>query len=118
MKWLPIAVLLTVFALPAVTVDAKNQRQKSDVNETDMALANLVDYKLQNGYMRIKVLTAGCTGVTSFKVVADSSSENSLKVLRVKPDECGMKLRPIELQYSIRHLGLDINQTINIVNIN
>lgn len=105
--------LLLGLLLVAVTSVVKSNNMTSSDGST---LANLVDYKLIDGYMTIKVLTEGCTGVNSFKILSDSQSDNGIKVLRVKPDQCGMKPRVIELQYSIRHLGININQSVNLLN--
>jgi len=89
---------------------------KYSENADEPELAHIVSYELDKGFMTIKVLTSGCTGVHSFKVVADSKAANRVKVLRVKQDKCRLTTRPIELQYSIRHLGLDINRLVSVLN--
>jgi len=86
-------------------------------NTDEPELAHIVSYELDKGFMTIRVLTSGCTGVHSFKVVADSKAANRVKVLRVKQDKCRLTTRPIELQYSIRHLGLDINRVVSVLNL-
>jgi len=109
-------VLLCVFLI-LCSVTSVNASWMGDSNKsTKPILAHLVSYELVKGFMTIRVLSSGCTGVHSFKVVADSKIDNRVKVLRLRPDNCRMKERPIELQYSIRHLGLDISRTINVLN--
>ncbi len=116
MKRLILSMVFSVFMIPSANADRTRISEEFNANSNGVKLAHLVDYEVVDGYMTIKVLTAGCTGINSFKVVADNHKANSLKVLRIKRDECGMKLRPIKLQYSIRHLGLDINQSISLIN--
>jgi len=99
------------------SVTCVNASKMDDANKLKNAqLAQLVSYELLKGFMTIRVLTSGCTGVNSFRVVADNQLDNQIKVLRLKPDNCRMKSRPIELQYSIRHLGLDLSRPINVLN--
>ena len=81
-----------------------------------LGVTRLVNYELDSGYMVIKVLSSGCTGTHSFKVEVENQELNLIKVMRIKKDECGMKPRSIELQYSIRHLGLDLRQPIKLLN--
>jgi hypothetical protein len=116
MQKLILAAVSSLIMISSFSVTAYGRTMANNEVKANMVMADLVDYELDNGFMTIKVLTAGCTGVNSFKVIADTSEENALRVMRVKRDQCGMKLRPIELQYSIRHLGLDSNQSINILN--
>jgi hypothetical protein len=107
-KYILITVLLTL-SIVGSNAEALSKSETYSSNSVE----KLVNYELVNGYMTIKVLTAGCTGINSFKIVADG---NELSVVRVKQDACGMKPRPMTLRYSVRHLGLDDSQAINIVN--
>jgi hypothetical protein len=106
-------VLLIMILLSVLSSNSYALSKGAGYSGNNTEMAKLVNYELDNGYMTIKVLTAGCTGINSFKIVAKG---NELSVLRVKQDECGMKPRPMTLRYSVRHLGLDSSQTVNIIN--
>lgn len=80
------------------------------------ALAKLVSYELNDGYIEITAISNGCTFVNSFEVQVNAPGENQLKVVRVKPDLCRMKQRKVALQYSYKHLGLNLKENITVVN--
>lgn len=80
------------------------------------ALAKLVSYELNDGYIEITAMSNGCTFVNSFEVQVNELGENQLKVVRVKPDLCRMKQRKVALQYSYKHLGLNFKEDITVVN--
>lgn len=79
-------------------------------------LADLVSYELQDGYIQITALSRGCTFINSFEVQVNDSKENELKVVRVRPDLCQMKTRRVALQYSYKHLGLDLDENVTVIN--
>ncbi|MCW8880156.1 MAG: hypothetical protein OQK51_24125 [Kangiellaceae bacterium] len=91
-------------------VTSDNMSLKSD--ET----AVLTDYDVKNGFITIQAVGYGCTFFDSFKVKVSDRENNELKVVRTRPDECGMKPRNISLQYSFKHLGLDLNKSIQVKN--
>jgi len=108
--------LLAIVVLSgSACVNASKITDGKDFGEPQMA--HLVSYELSKGFMTIRVLTSGCTGMNSFKVVADKKIDNGVKVLRIKQDNCRLKTRPIELQYSIRHLGVDIRRAVSVLNV-
>ena len=105
-------ILITVLLTLSIVSSGVKALSKSEAYGAS-SVEKLVNYELVNGYMTIKVLTSGCTGINSFKILADG---NELSVVRVKKDSCGMEPRPMTLRYSVRHLGLDDSQAVNIVN--
>ena len=78
--------------------------------------AVLTDYDVKNGFITIQAVGYGCTFFDSFKVKVSDRENNELKVVRTRPDECGMKPRNVSLQYSFKHLGLDLNKSIQVKN--
>ena len=79
-------------------------------------LATLNSYQIDNGFITIETTGYGCTFFNSFKVEVAEGIDNGLTVLQVNPDKCGMKPRPVSLQYSFRHLGLDLEKTVLVTN--
>ncbi|TQV75121.1 hypothetical protein FLL45_09290 [Aliikangiella marina] len=79
-------------------------------------LATLNSYQIDNGFITIETTGYGCTFFNSFEVQVADNIENGLKVVQVNPDKCGMKPRPVSLQYSFKHLGLDLDKKIAVTN--
>jgi len=86
-----------------------------DVNKSN-DIAVLTDYELKDGFITIQAVGYGCTFFNSFKVEKADHQDNSLEVVRTKPDNCGMKPRNVSLQYSFKHLGLDMDKNIQVIN--
>ena len=85
-------------------------------SEKNGEMAVLTDYKIQGAFITIKVKSNGCTYYNSFKVELASEEDNAIKVVVVKPDECSMKERVVSLQYSFKHLGLDLDKAVQLKN--
>ncbi|MGX5200995.1 hypothetical protein [Aliikangiella sp. IMCC44632] len=79
-------------------------------------VAVLTDYELKDGFITIQAVGYGCTFFNSFKVEVADKQENSLEVVRTRPDNCRMKPRNVSLQYSYKHLGLDLNRFVEVKN--
>lgn len=79
-------------------------------------IAVLTDYQLKDGFITIKAVGYGCTFFNSFKVEVADRSENALEVIRTRPDNCRMKPRNVSLQYSFKHLGLDLTKQVEVTN--
>ena len=71
---------------------------------------------LLNGYIKITALSKGCTFFNSFEVKKSDQSESSIEVVRVRDDNCSMKPYNVDLQYSFRHLGIDKNVSVGVIN--
>ena len=78
--------------------------------------AKLVNYSFDERFVHIEVLSYGCTLITSFELELVDKENNSLQVIRKKPDNCKVKPIKIALDYAFRHLGVDNSRPINIVN--
>lgn len=78
--------------------------------------ARLVNYSFDERFVHIEVLSFGCTLITSFELELVDKENNSLQVIRKKPDNCKVKPIKIALDYAFRHLGVDNSRPINIVN--
>lgn len=83
-------------------------------SSTDVAV--LSDYELKNGFITIRTIGNGCTFFDSFRVEVEDLADNELKVVRTRPDNCAMKKRTVSLQYSFKHLGLDLEKQIKVSN--
>jgi len=79
-------------------------------------MAVLTDYELKDGFITIKAVGHGCTFFDSFRVEVADKTDNSIKVVRTRPDECGMNTRNVSLQYSFKHLGLDLEKEVQVNN--
>ena len=85
-------------------------------SHADLQLAELTDYELKDGFIVIKTVSNGCTFFDSFKVKVADQKRNAMKVVTVKSDECSMKPHLVALQYSYRHLPIDENKEIRLIN--
>ena len=88
----------------------------SDDKNHSEVIAVLTDYELDDGFITIQAVGYGCTFINSFKLAVADVSDNSLEVIRTRPDKCRMKPRNVSLQYSYKHLGLDLNRQISVRN--
>lgn len=88
----------------------------SGSHSTQENSASLISYTIEEDYIHFDVVSHGCTMMTSFELRLVSEKENSLEVVRVRPDFCRIKPIKMSLNYSFRHLGLDLNRPINLVN--
>jgi len=89
---------------------------RSAIKVNNEPLAKLISYQVKSGHLYFTTTSHGCTFVDSFKLARANSGENLLKVVQVKPDLCRMKKYPVTLQYSVKHLGLDKNKPVALVN--
>ena len=78
--------------------------------------AKLVNYRFDERFVHIEVLSYGCTVITSFELELVDKETNSLRIIRMKPDNCKVKPLKIGLNYAYRHLGVDNSRPIKIVN--
>ncbi len=78
--------------------------------------AKLINYTFDDRFVHIEVLSYGCTFITSFELVLVDKVNNSIEVIRKKPDNCKVAPIKISLDYTFRHLGVDSSRPINIVN--
>ena len=99
-------------AVGACQTTNNRHQQSNEANE----VAELVDYTLENGYIKITALSKGCTFFNSFEVKKSDQSESSIEVVRVRDDNCSMKPYNVDLQYSFRHLGIDKNVSVGVIN--
>jgi hypothetical protein len=88
----------------------------SEDDQQSKDVAVLTDYKLDNGFITIEAVGYGCTFFNSFAVELADRESNALEVVRIHPDNCGMKPRNVSLQYSFKHLGLDLDKTVRVKN--
>jgi len=105
--------LLAVLML--VLVAGCSHTMKSN-NESEAVLAVLSDYRVNNGFITIDILSKGCTFYNSFKVQASEVSSNMLEVVRVNTDKCSMKPRKVALTYSFRHTGIALDKKVHVRN--
>lgn len=109
--------ILGLFTLVVMTGCSSLQSFASLNDSEDKAeAAVLTDYQLSNGFITIQAVGYGCTFFDSFKVAVADKSSNSLEVVRTRPDNCRMKPRNVSLQYSYKHLGLDLDRNIHVKN--
>jgi len=112
MKNIKLALLLLCSLLSAC---AGINREILKDNQFEPELAHLTGFNVNDGFLSIDVLSFGCTFKTSFQLELVSKKENSLKVLRTKPDECMMGKRKVSLNYSYRYLGLDHSKPLMVI---
>jgi len=86
------------------------------LSNSQRELAKLVSYSFDERFVHIQVLSYGCTLITSFELELVDKENNSLQVIRKKPDNCKVKPIKVSLNYAYRHLGVDSSRPINIVN--
>ena len=104
---------VSCFLLGCQTSDTQ---ERTAYQPSDAHLAKLTDYKLGDGFITIRAIGFGCTFFNSFKLQATQDGLNKLEVVRTQEDKCGMKPRNVSLQYSYKHLGLDLNKPVEVVN--
>lgn len=88
----------------------------SQLQSPEKRLAVLTGYQINRGFITIQTVSYGCTFFDSFKVDTVAGKSNSIKVWQVKPDNCGMSPHLVSLQYSFKHLGIDLDQQIYVAN--
>jgi len=81
-----------------------------------MPLAELSDYQINGGFISFKTVGRGCTFYNNFKVVVRSKKNNSLGIVNLHQDKCRMEPRYVSLQYSFKHLGLDLSKAVHVEN--
>ena len=104
-----LVVLTTLFGCSSTIRPTTNQ-----LNETQTAI--LTDYQLQDGFITIKAIGYGCTFFNSFEVAIAEGTSNAIEIIRTRKDNCGMKPRNVSLQYSFKHLGLDLDKQVKVIN--
>ena len=115
MSKVKLSVMLSVFVILAGCNSLPMVTQSNDKGGENK-VAVLTDYELNDGFITIQAVGYGCTFFNSFKVEVANKNENSLEVIRTRPDNCGMKPRNVSLQYSFKHLGLDLNKNVQVKN--
>ena len=110
------SLLVAVLGLSLCACQSSQSIKNDAAPEHFSAEVKLTDVEAKNGHLYIGVLSNGCTFINSFKVAVEDASENSIRVIRVKPDLCRMKQREVNLQYSYKHLGLDLKMPVLVVN--
>ncbi|MET1255747.1 hypothetical protein [Aliikangiella maris] len=88
----------------------------NDSESEDHEVAVLTDYQVKDGFITIQAVGYGCTFFNSFSVEVADKQSNALEIVRLQPDQCRMKPRNVSLQYSFKHLGLDLNKNVKVVN--
>lgn len=106
-------IIATIFLVGCSSVPFLGQSSEDIVNEE---IAVLTDYQLKDGFITIQAVGYGCTFFSSFKVEVADNTDNGLEVIRTRPDNCRMKARNVSLQYSFKHLGLDLNKHVEVTN--
>ena len=79
-------------------------------------LAVITSHHISDGFITFSTIGHGCTFYNNFKIEASEESSNTLKVVRLLPDNCNMEPRDVSLLYSFRHLGLDLKNKIYVKN--
>lgn len=106
---------LGCFSLILVVGCSKPSALISD-NQLVVKPAKLISYKLDERYIYIDVVSRGCTMMSSFELRLISAKDNSIEVVRKKPDECRMKPIKMSLNYPFRHLGIDPKRPVKVNN--
>ena len=114
MKFYQLVFLLSTAVLGGCASTSQVITDSLSLNSDETAV--LTDYDVKNGFITIHAVGYGCTFFDSFKVKVSDRENNELKVVRTRPDECGMKPRNVSLQYSFKHLGLDLNKSVQVKN--
>ena len=115
MKALKFILIVTVFLL--INGCSSLSLFTSQYGNTRSVLAELSDYDINNGFITIETLGNGCTFYSDFKVVMVDRAENALGVVKIQDDQCRMSPRHVSLQYSFKHLGLDMSRKILVSNV-
>lgn len=84
--------------------------------QSESQLAKLTSYQLDNGFIEIETIGYGCTFQHDFKVEAVNDSDNTIEIIRTRPDNCKMAPRNVALSYSFKHLDLDSTKPIKVLN--
>ncbi|MBV1908088.1 MAG: hypothetical protein KUG78_02140 [Kangiellaceae bacterium] len=105
--------ILSVMSLLSGCSIATLQSSQSLIKESQ---AQLISYSLDERYVYIDVVSHGCTMMNSFELRLVSEQANSFEIIRKKPDSCRVKPIRMSLNYPFRHLGLDTNRPITLVN--
>jgi len=113
MKYLKILTVLVSFALTACAGLNTRLQTNSTVSATP---AKLLTYSIDEKFVHIDVISNGCTLITSFELMLVDKTNNSIQVMRKKPDTCIVKPIKVSLDYAYRHLGIDDSRPIQIVN--
>ena len=92
-----------------------DKQYNHDISST-AKLAALKSYKIDDGFINIRVTSFGCTFRNSFDFKVTNLRENAIKVVQKKEDLCQMNPINLSLDYSIRHLNLDFTRPIKVVN--
>lgn len=116
MKYKRFFSLLVLALLSSMNSSCSNTPFNSNMGGTSETMAVLTGYQLSDGFVTIQTIGYGCTFFDSFKVVAHHERPNSLVIQQIKPDECNMGAHMVSLQYSFKHLDLDLDKQIKVVN--
>lgn len=94
---------------------SKTQFLSSELSPSENT-TSLLAYTIEKDYIHFDVVSHGCTMMTSFELRLVSEKDNSFAVVRVRPDFCRIKPIKMSLNYSFKHLGLDLNRPIYLTN--
>ncbi|WP_444995991.1 hypothetical protein [Aliikangiella sp. IMCC44359] len=115
MKYVKLAVILSL-AFPLLGCQFfSNINADPHLRDTNN-LTPLIRYHLDDGIIFITAVSKGCTLFNSYEVRVANPEQNSIAVVQVKPDLCALTSRSVELQYSFKHLSLDFDKPILVVN--
>jgi hypothetical protein len=89
---------------------------QSASRNTNEELAVINNYAIDNGFISFETISHGCTFYTNFKVDKGNETDNQLKIIQLVKDQCKMTPRKIMLSYSFRHIGLAIDEKIELKN--
>ncbi len=108
-----------LLALCALTACSSFQIRSNhhDTKAEKHEVATLMDYEIDDGFIKISTIGHGCTFVNSFKVELVNKDDNSIRVINTQPDNCEMGNHNLLLQYSITHLDIDLEKSIKVDNI-
>ncbi len=119
------AFLFALFALLVVSLPVSAQGLKVSRSPRELGTAVLRELAIQDGKLRFRVDSGGCTDAASFKVrvdrldgVAPNKAHYQLTVERVRIDECkAMLWEGVEIQLDLRKdLGLKGKYTVSAAN--
>lgn len=111
LRLISITILIVILLSGCSSVNSKFLRASEQQKQ-----AVLTRYRIDQHFVYIDVVSHGCTFMNSFKLFLVSKEDNSIRVIRTKPDNCQVKPYKISLNYSYRHLGIDANRPVNMLN--
>jgi hypothetical protein len=108
--------LFLIVTVSLITACSNMSLYSSEASSSDMPLAELTEYQVKGNFINFSTMGRGCTFYNNFKVVVVDKKSNSLGVVETHADICRMEPRDVSLQYSFKHLGLDMNKAVHVEN--